>query len=260
MKKKILAIVLCVAMLTIAIAGGTMAYFTDKEAQTNTFTAGKVEITLDEAEVKKDETPTSSTYGDLIATGKRTSDDQDYGKLFPGQEIDKDPTIKLKDGSEDAYIAAKITVTSGGDIHSYQNEEGEWVYILGVEQEYDNINIHVLAKGGLLKPSEMVNGWNGLSMVHKTNSAVVYQVANRETNTYTFYVFILDKVSSTDEPIVLFEKLTIPTAWDNEEMRRFEDFSIDIQAFATQEYGFKDCFTAITTAFKDDFPFAPATP
>ena len=44
MKKKILAIVLCVAMLAIAIVGGTMAYFTDTKANTNTMTLGSVKI------------------------------------------------------------------------------------------------------------------------------------------------------------------------------------------------------------------------
>lgn len=45
MKKKILAIVLCIAMLAIAIVGGTMAYFTDKDAATNVFVSGNVSIT-----------------------------------------------------------------------------------------------------------------------------------------------------------------------------------------------------------------------
>lgn len=44
MKKKILALVLCVAMLAIAIAGGTLAYFTDEDAQMNVMTTGKVDI------------------------------------------------------------------------------------------------------------------------------------------------------------------------------------------------------------------------
>lgn len=44
MKKKILAIVLCVAMLAIAIVGGTMAYFTDTDAAQNVMTTGKVDI------------------------------------------------------------------------------------------------------------------------------------------------------------------------------------------------------------------------
>lgn len=48
MKKKILAIVLCVAMLAIAVVGGSLAYFTDTDADTNVMTAGKVSIRQDE--------------------------------------------------------------------------------------------------------------------------------------------------------------------------------------------------------------------
>ena len=43
MKKKILAIGLVVAMAATAVVGGTLAYFTDTDQKTNTFTAGGVE-------------------------------------------------------------------------------------------------------------------------------------------------------------------------------------------------------------------------
>ena len=46
MKKKILALCLCVAMLAIAIVGGTLAYFTDTDTETNTFTVGNIKIDL----------------------------------------------------------------------------------------------------------------------------------------------------------------------------------------------------------------------
>ena len=38
-----------------------------------------------------------------------------------------------------------------------------------------------------------------------------------------------------------------------EQMAELKDLKIEIQAYATQEYGFKDCFTAMTTAFPDAF-------
>ena len=49
MKKKITAIVLCVAMLAIAIAGGTLAYFTDEDFETNVVTIGSVSAELYES-------------------------------------------------------------------------------------------------------------------------------------------------------------------------------------------------------------------
>lgn len=49
MKKKILALSLCVVMAAIAIVGGTLAYFTDTDKATNTFTVGNIDINLTES-------------------------------------------------------------------------------------------------------------------------------------------------------------------------------------------------------------------
>ena len=84
MKKKILAMSLCVVMLAIAIVGGTLAYFTDTDQKTNTFTVGKVDIILDE------------TF------------DSNNAKLVPGSQstnaVKKQVKIKLEKDSEDAYV------------------------------------------------------------------------------------------------------------------------------------------------------------
>ena len=49
MKKRIVAICLCAVLLLGVV--GTMAYFTDEDSATNTFTVGKVNILLDEADI-----------------------------------------------------------------------------------------------------------------------------------------------------------------------------------------------------------------
>ena len=46
MKKKILVLCLVVALAVTAVVGGTLAYFTDTDNETNTFTVGGVEIDL----------------------------------------------------------------------------------------------------------------------------------------------------------------------------------------------------------------------
>ena len=48
MKKKIVALCLCVALAVVAIGGATLAYFTDTDEETNTFTMGNVKIDLKE--------------------------------------------------------------------------------------------------------------------------------------------------------------------------------------------------------------------
>lgn len=105
MKKKILSIALVVAMVAV-IAAGSLAYFTDTEKADNTFTVGKVDITLNEKN----------------ADGTPFTQDQ---KLYPGTKtqnnIPKIVTVTNNQGSEDAYMWAEIWIPSAlddGDDHS----------------------------------------------------------------------------------------------------------------------------------------------
>lgn len=50
MKKKIVALCLCVALAVVAIGGATLAYFTDTDNETNTFAVGNVKIQLLESQ------------------------------------------------------------------------------------------------------------------------------------------------------------------------------------------------------------------
>ena len=53
MKKKLTAVALVVCMLAIMLVGASLAYFTDTDEATNTFTMGKVDIDLTEPEWDK---------------------------------------------------------------------------------------------------------------------------------------------------------------------------------------------------------------
>lgn len=240
MKKKIIALCVCVMMLTVAIAGGTLAYFTDDAAQTNTFTAGKVDITLTEAEVEIEE-------GKLNYTGERTSEDQTY-KLFPGQTVTKDPTITLASDSEDAYVAAVLTVKdNGGDIES----------LIGTG--YENLlGINAVLSGGFvqenagMKTNHPLSG--GVLPVYGDESYSIYQTADKTSGTYTFYFFVEDVKSANDE-VVVFDTLSIPTEWDNEEMAKIDAMTLKVEAYAAQAHGFDSCYDAMCAAFSGVFNF-----
>lgn len=96
MKKKIFAIVLCVAMLAIAIAGGTLAYFTDNDAKTNTFTMGDVKIHVDEW--------MENAEGEWVAYV-----DQELHPIAANKAPFNKLVETVNDGSEDAYIRTFIT-------------------------------------------------------------------------------------------------------------------------------------------------------
>ena len=88
MKKKILVLCVVLALAATTIIGGTLAYFTDTDNKTNTFTVGKVDITLTEPEW-----------------------DEEQAKLMPSRVIPKDPTITVTNDSERAYTFMKVQLS-----------------------------------------------------------------------------------------------------------------------------------------------------
>ena len=103
-KTKALALALCAVLLVVTTVFVTMAYLTSEDSVTNTFTVGKVTITLDEA--KGDE------YGE--EEGANRVDANTY-KLIPGHTYTKDPQIHVDTNSEDCYLFVKIENGLGTD-------------------------------------------------------------------------------------------------------------------------------------------------
>lgn len=82
--RKALLLGVCAVLLVTASVLGTIAYLTDKtETITNTFTVGKVDITLAET------------------TGKNY-------KMVPGSDIAKDPKVTVKANSEKCYLFVEV--------------------------------------------------------------------------------------------------------------------------------------------------------
>ena len=95
MKKKLMAVALVVAMLSVVVISGSLAYFTDTDQETNTFTVGNVAIDLHEA--NKSDTPAV---------------DEAY------QEWLKDQVLMPGDPSTNA-IAKRVYVENTGDNDVY---------------------------------------------------------------------------------------------------------------------------------------------
>lgn len=97
-KSKAILMALCAVLLVAASVMGTLAYLTSTDTVTNTFTVGKVEITLDEADVNADGTPVQ---------GADRVDANEY-HLLPGHTYAKDPIVHVDADSEDCYLFVKV--------------------------------------------------------------------------------------------------------------------------------------------------------
>jgi predicted ribosomally synthesized peptide with SipW-like signal peptide len=103
-KMKALALALCAVLLVVSTVFVTMAFLTDRESVKNTFTFGKVGISLDEAKV--------NANGEIVAGGNRESTEgrvkENEYHLIPGHNYVKDPTIHVDDGSENCLLFVKL--------------------------------------------------------------------------------------------------------------------------------------------------------
>ena len=115
-KTKALALALCAVLLVVSTVFVTMAYLTSTDSVTNTFTVGKVTITLDEAKVDE--------YGKEEEGASRV--DANTYKLIPGHTYTKDPQIHVDTNSEDCYLFVKIENGLGTDGTINGLEENGW--------------------------------------------------------------------------------------------------------------------------------------
>ena len=89
MKKKIVAMSLAVSLAAIAVIGGTLAYFTDKDNAENVFTVGKVDI-------------------DLTAPNWDAEGSVDADTVYPGEPLKKDPTITVDEKSNPCFVRISV--------------------------------------------------------------------------------------------------------------------------------------------------------
>ena len=135
MKKKLTAIFLCVALAAIAIVGASLAYFTDTDSATNTFTVGNVKIDLIESRYHRQGSgssgdtsipaPTGTANGmKYVSDGATIFTDEEIkadaanystyigerGKnMVPGKKIAKSPYV-INTGANDAYIRIRVMI------------------------------------------------------------------------------------------------------------------------------------------------------
>ena len=144
MKKKIFAIMLCIAMLAIAVVGGTLAYFTDDDSVKNTFTVGSVEI--EQNEYKYDGSAFVSG-GTLLPMGgspawadKQVTVAGDTFKVFDSENVMEKVVTVSNTGSSDAYVRTIVALEAGKDANTASSL---WYNNIGVTDNSDGETVLV---------------------------------------------------------------------------------------------------------------------
>lgn len=115
MKKKITTIFLCAALFAIVAVGASLAYFTDTDNKTNTFTVGNVDIQLNEQQRGENGLEDFEQNKKLLPiVGSAQGEKDEYGLPTAENYVDKIVTVK-NTGSEAAYVRAYFAIPSALD-------------------------------------------------------------------------------------------------------------------------------------------------
>ena len=204
MRKKLLVLSLCVALAAIAIAGASLAYFTDTKSATNTFTVGNVKIDLLESSLHRENagvangaTSDSELWSDVAKEGSGNTSKYKAGdtfytdaqieanaaeytcenvQLIPGRSYHKMPYVKNV-GSNDAYIRIRVMIPADLDTAvlnssmytSTAMNNKEFTLAVDqsgtVEREGRKYNVYTFTRVDPLAPGEMTY-WNVWGTIH----------------------------------------------------------------------------------------------
>ena len=250
MKKKITAIFLCVALLTTAIVGASLAYFTDTDNKTNTFTVGNVKIDLIEKERDGNGGTKDFTQGKKLypIVGSAQGEKDALGMPTAKNYVDKMVTIE-NTGSEKAYIRAYFAIPSALD-------DGYETFNAGMNVLHFNFGNKVV--DGTVTSTEGAEWiwthdgkWNYYEtdidgIKYNVYFADYYQAVDAGATTEQLVQGVyLDKTFDIkDGKCYAFgEEVTLDDGWD------WDNVSCPVFAVACQAEGFDNATDAITAAF-----------
>lgn len=233
-KSKALLLTLCAVLLVAASVLGTMAYLTSTDTVTNTFTVGKVEITLDETDVTNPNGPRvkANSY-----------------KLMPGTTYTKDPTVTVKAGSEESYVRMKVTF----------NNAAALMEMLPNADNLEDFTPDEIALIKKIAPILFLTNYTAVDSVwlpeyamrgmEKTLADPNYFVYDAQADTVTYIFYYPTTVTATTADVtlpVLFDSIKVPEHVTGEQLKALNNFQITVVAEAIQAGSFVDADDAWT--------------
>ena len=223
-KSKALLLTLCAVLLVAASVLGTMAYLTSTAKVENTFTIGKVEITLDETDVTNPNGPRvqANSY-----------------KLMPGNTYTKDPTVTVLNGSDAAYVRMKVTFNNATEIIALCTDPEFADEVTGVENAFPLIRMVNFVKANAAK-------WDGIipdNMVDTEDMLgnAKYFAYDKTADTLTYIFYYRETVTATTADVVLpvlFDSIKVPEWVTGEQLAELNNFKITVIAEAIQAGSF----------------------
>ena len=235
MKKKVLALSFVMALLAIAVVGGSLAWFTDTDSAVNTFTVGSVHIYQHEE--------FDSTKAGKLTPVNGTFDEANY---------ENDNYIRKKvrvenTGKNDAYIQTFVAMPKDlvekealGFIYNTDAAAGEWTEMATVADIGDiDYVVYRYRYAEPVKPGD------------KTPYSLQYMYIASDVNANTYDT---NNNGITDTIYLVKGTEEIDTVNINDGLHVY------VFSQAVQKEGFSSAAEALDTAFPNEHPWVPVNP
>ena len=215
MKKKVMAAGLAACMGATLIGGATLAYFTDKDERTNSFTVAgadgqpALDIVMTETSVE----------GNGMVAGVATDDGYKYENIVPGVTYSKNVDVDLGEKSIDSHLYVELTIT---------NYENLCLATKGIETPgsgpVENIGKYIVNPHANLNASKLI-----------ATKRVESDTPAEDTLSLVFDMGVMDKDTAH---VDVFDAVKVPGELGNEEMKNLKDgVDLSVKAYAIQKAG-----------------------
>ncbi len=209
-RKKLIAGALSICLVAALAIGGTMAYLTDSEKVTNTFSVFDIDITLNEP---------------------KWDDTTDGKDLVPGDTEEKDPTITAVEHDSYMRVIMEIQDKDGNAITDKDRLDLILKTIRYANPALSEANSYTLDN---LKDTPTVNG----------DFTLVADKSSSDTNVTGVYYYNYNNVLTEGATATLFTNVVIPTDWNQTQLQKLGEYKIVISAQAIQVDNFADAAAA----------------
>lgn len=209
-RKKLIAGALSICLIGALAIGGTMAYLTDSEKVTNTFSVGDLDITL---------------------TEPKWNDEEDGKDLVPGDTEEKDPTITAVEHDSYMRVIMEIQDKAGNAITDKER--------LDLIMQTIRYADPALAEDASFALADIT----ALPTVNPAFTLVAGKSSSDATPTGVYY-YNYNHVLEEGANATLFTNVVIPTDWNQTELKKLGEYQIVISAQAIQVDNFADANAA----------------
>lgn len=206
MRIKTLILSLCLVLVVLTAAAGTIAYLTDTDEVVNSFTVGNIDMKVEESPVDEN--------GQKVEEGLPTKGNSYH--LLPGKTYSKDPYVTIAKGSDPCYVRMKVTI----------NKVAELKAIFG-----DNF-----------LPENYVGEWNrGIWPC----AGIVDNGDNTATYEFRYCEIVDASLAEADMVLpALFQSITVPGEVTSEQLKTLSELNIKVVGHAIQADTFADADAA----------------